>query len=193
MWFSGTDSVHQFSYLGTAAESGEATLKTPGICSGMAPLAVLPGSSDLLVVRSGCRDADQGLVTFSQAPFTEKAVVVPESSQLSMATTNTATVLPDGSAVLFNAQGPTKKAGSIFHRSMVQRWEIATGASKQLYEVPIDEEDIEGITVTPSGAIIVGITTTAADRSRSGRFARLDPSTGMLEALPVKGDVRSPK
>jgi hypothetical protein len=76
---------------------------------------------------------------------------------------------------------------------MVQRWEIATGASKQLYEVPIDEEDIEGITVTPSGAIIVGITTTAADRSRSGRFARLDPSTGMLEALPVKGDVRSPK
>jgi WD40 repeat protein len=192
MWFSGTDTVHQFAYVGTVSDAGETTLKLPGICSRVAPLAVLPGSNDLLVARSGCREAKPGLVTFSQTPLGERAVVVPESLQLSM-TTTTAALLPDGSAVLFTAEGPTPKAGSSSHRSVVQRWEIATGTSKHLYESPTDQDDIGEITVTPNGTVVVEVTTTAADKSLSGRLARLDPNAGTLEFLSLKGDVRTPR
>ena len=192
MWWSGTDTFHQFAYLHQVSDAGQDSLKLPGICSHVAPLAILPTSQDLLLVRNGCRDVKPGIVTFSQSPLAEKTLVVAETSELYMPTT-TGVLSPDGSALFYVALGRNPKRGSSLNRSVLQRWLVGNGENKQLYESPSDEQDITEVTVTPSGAVIVEITTTGSDRAISGRLARFDVPSGTLEFLPLQGDVRMPR
>jgi hypothetical protein len=184
-----------FALIGSVRDNQITHAKSADSCISDAPVALNPAQGILLVQRHACPKTEMsGLHEWSPDSLTEKRQILAytdaSNSHLN-GQTNASTWLPDGSSILAAVQrGPKTPPSRDYLTELVQI--SASGEVKTLFKPAAETQDVEDVTVSSTGQVVLQISQTTGDQKSSQLYSFDLASSSLGPQLTQSGDNRSP-